>query len=329
MKRKSNFFKKYLVLGFLGILVLLISLDGVVAAEKFPTKPIKILVGYSPGGTSDLMARMLAGLVTEYLEQPILVVNKPGAAATIMVTELAGSNPDGYTLGNFTISTLSLTPFTVKVKYDPEKDVEPLLNYADSPYGICVRHDAPWKSYEELMDFARKNPGKLSISTTGVASVQHVAFEWIARKEQIKWKHVPYPGGAAAAAALLGGHVDVNFGSSSHAPFVESGKFRLLASYSSKRDPKHPEVPTLKELGYDMPITNANFIGAPKGVPEDVLKTLENAFTKAVKTKSFQNFLGKLLMTPNLLDRNELRELINSEVRGWSRILDTLNMKLK
>jgi tripartite-type tricarboxylate transporter receptor subunit TctC len=329
MKQEINFIEKSVVLIFIGILFVGASFNEVMATEKFPEKPIKLLVGYSPGGVSDLTGRMLASLVTEYLEQPVIVVNKPGGSASIAAAELATSKPDGYTLANLPILTLSLVPYCLKAKFDPVQSFEPLLNFASLYYGICVLQDAPWNSFKELIEFARKNPGELSVSSPGVGTNQHITFEWIAKQEKISWKHVPYPGGAPAATALLGGHVKCNFGSGSHLPFLESGKFKLLASYSSKRTPQFPIVPTLKELGYDTPVSDGYFIAAPKGVPEPVLKTLEDAFSKATRSEAFKEFCKKLLIEPDLRDRGNVKKLIESEYAAWGEIIEKLNLKFK
>jgi tripartite-type tricarboxylate transporter receptor subunit TctC len=147
---------------------------------------------------------MLGSLVSEDLGQPVVIINKPGAASTIAAAEAAGSKPDGYTLMSFPIITVTVTPFFVKVKYDPVTSFEPLMSPWGFPYAICVQQNAPWKSFRELIEWARKNPGELSVSTPGTGTPQHVAFEWIAKAEKIEYKHVPYPGGLPAATALLG-----------------------------------------------------------------------------------------------------------------------------
>ena len=329
MRGKTNFFKKCLVLAFVGIFCLGILSEKLMAAEKFPEKPIKILVGFSAGGTVDLQTRMLVSLVSEDLGQPVVVINKPGAASTIAAAEVASSKPDGYTLISFPILAVTLTPFFVKIKYDPLKSFEPLGACSAHPYGICVRNDAPWKSFSELIEFARKNPGELSLSTPGTGTPQHVTFEWIARKEKIQWKHVPYPGGLPAATALLGGHVKVNSGSGSHLPFLQSGQFRMLASYSPKRHPKYPDVPTLKELGYDFPDSRVHVLAAPKGVPEPVLKILEDAIGKAARHDSFKGFLDQILLEPEYKNREEMRSLIEAEYRTWDELVDKMGLKIK
>jgi tripartite-type tricarboxylate transporter receptor subunit TctC len=327
MRREINFIKNYLPIAFVGVFCLVISSEGLVAAEKFPEKPIKILIGFSAGGTGDLQARMLGSLLSEDLGQPVIAVNKPGAASTIAAAELAASKPDGYTLGSFQILIASLAPYFVKVKYDPLKSFEPLITCSAFPHGICVLQNAPWKSFRELIEFGRKNPGELSVSTPGAGTPQHVAFAWIAKKEEIQWKHVPYPGGLPASAALLGGHVKVNFGAGSHMPFLESGQFRMLASYSPTRNPKYPDIPTLKELGYDLPDSRNFVIYAPKGVPEPVLKTLESALWKAVRHDAYTGFLKQIKLEPDFKSREEVKNLMEAEHRTWGEIIDKLGLK--
>jgi tripartite-type tricarboxylate transporter receptor subunit TctC len=329
MRGKMSLMKKGLVLAVVGIFCLMIPFDGLMAAEKFPERPIKILVGFSPGGTVDLLSRMLGSLVSEDLGQPVIVVNKPGAASTIAAAEVAASKPDGYMMGSFPIFVVALAPFVVKVKYDSLKSFEPVIGCSANPYGICVRSDAPWRSFKELIEWARKNPGELTMSTPGAGTPQHLTFEWIARHEKIQWKHVPYPGGLPAATALLGGHVKVNSGSASHLPFLKSGQFRMLAAYSPKRDPDYPDVPTFGELGYNFPATRTHFLAVPKGVPEPIMKTLEDAFTKAAKSKAFQGFLEKVMLDPDYRSREEMKSLIASEYKAWDELTDELGVKVK
>jgi tripartite-type tricarboxylate transporter receptor subunit TctC len=329
MRGKMSLIKKGSALAFVVIFSLVISFERIMAAEKFPEKPIKILVGFTAGGTVDLQTRMLGSLVSEDLGQPVVVINKPGAASTIAAAEVASSKPDGYTLISFPILAVTLTPFFVKIKYDPLKSFEPLGACSAHPYGICVRSDAPWKTFKEMIEWARKNPGELSLSTPGAGTPQHVTFEWIGKEEKIQWKHVPYPGGLPAATALLGGHVKANSGSGSHLQFLQSGQFRMLASYSPTRHPKYPDVPTLKELGYDFPASRAHVFAAPKGVPEPVLKILEDAIGKAARHDSFKGFLNQILLEPEYKNREEVRSLIEAEYKSWDGLVDKMGLKVK
>ena len=317
------------VLGFLAVVSLFLATGDAAASEPFPTKPIKILVGFAQGGTADLMTRMLASQVTEFLGQPVIVVVKAGASGAIAAAELAQGKPDGYTLLSSPLLTFVVTPCNVKVKYDPLKDFEPLLTYAGGVYGICVLPDAPWKTFKEMIEYARNHPGELSVSTPGVGSTEHLTFELVARKEKINWKHVPYPGGAPAAAAVLGGHVKANFGSGSHLPFVEAGKFRILAINGYKRDPKNPEIPTLIDLGYDIPVPNSFMIIAPKGLPENIRGILEDAFTKAAKSPSFLSFLAKIMLDPDFKPTGETKKVWETQYNRWREICGSMAIKPK
>lgn len=325
MKRKKicqTLLAPVLVLGFLLAV-------GPAAAEKFPDKPIRILVGYAPGGTASLMAHMHSSLLTEHFGQPVIVVNKPGGASTIAVTELAGSKPDGYTTMHLGILGLTVAPFTIKVRYNPLTDVEPLCTFAQLPFDICVQANAPWKSFKELVSYARQNPGAISYSSVGVGSNMHMVLEYIGRKEKIKWNHVPYAGGSPAAAALLGGHVKVNVGSGSHMQYVKAGKFKILARYMDERSPEFPDVPTLKELGYPIPVSNDQIVIVPKGLPEPVVAALEEGFNKAAQSKSFTAFVQQLLLIPKYKNRAALQKTIEAEYKAWGEITQELGIKPK
>ncbi len=321
--------KKWIGMALVGLLWIAVSFDGAWAAEKFPEKTIKIIVGYAPGGTASLMAHMHASLLTEHFGQPVIVTNKPGGASTIAVTELAGSKPDGYTTMHLGILGLTVAPFTIKVKYNPLTDVEPLCTFAQLPFDICVQANAPWNTFKELVEHARQNPGVVTYSSVGVGSNMHLVLEYIGHREKIKWNHVPYAGGAPAAAALLGGHVKVNVGSGSHLPYVKAGKFKLLARYMDERSPEFPDVPTLKELGYNIPISNDQIVIVPKGMPEPIFKALEEACSKATVSKNFISFVEQLLLIPKFKDKETTRRTIETEYKAWSEITAELGIKPK
>lgn len=329
MKRKMFSTEKCLMLAFVTIFCLGISHSGVMAQEKFPAKTIKIFQGSAAGGTTDLASRMFASLLTESFGVPVISVAKIGGANTIAADEVAHAKPDGYTVGYSPLQALTVSPLMLKVKYNPLTDFDPLCTGVALIFGVCVREDAPWKSLKELIEFARANPGVINYSTAGAGTNQHLAFEYIAKKEKIKWNHVPYPGGAPAVAALLGGHVKVHVGSGSHQPYLKAGKFRILAAYMDERIPEYPDVPTLKELGYNVPTTNNICVIAPKGIPEPIRKTLEEAFSSAAKSKAFLSFVENMLQMPLFKDGVATKKTIEAEYNQWSEILDELGMKAK
>jgi tripartite-type tricarboxylate transporter receptor subunit TctC len=299
------------------------------AAEKFPVKPIKIFQGSAPGGTTDLGSRMLASMGTEAFGVPVISVAKVGASNTLAADEVAHAKPDGYTIGASPIQALTVAPLTTKVRYNPLTDFDPLCTYVALIFGVVVRQDAPWKTLKELIEYARQNPGVVNYSTAGVGTNQHLAFEYIGNKEKIKWNHVPYPGGAPAVAALLGGHVKVHVGSGSHQPYLKAGKFRQIATYMDERNPEFPDVPTLKEMGYNVPTGNNIMVIAPKGLKAPVRKVLEDTFSNAVKSKAFLSFVENLQQQPLFKDGAASKKTIEVEYKMWAEIVDELGMGAK
>jgi tripartite-type tricarboxylate transporter receptor subunit TctC len=306
-----------------------LPLSGAFAQEKFPSKPIKIYQGSAAGGTTDLASRMFASLLTESLEVPVISVAKVGASNTLAANEVAHAKPDGYSVGYSPVQALTVAPLTLKVNYNPLTDFDYLCTGVALIFGVVVREDAPWKTWKELIEFVRAHPGEISYSSAGAGTNQHLAFEYIAKKEKIKWNHVPYPGGAPAATALLGGHVQIFMGSGSHQPYLKAGKFRLLAAYMDERIPEYKDVPTLKELGYNVPTTNTICVIAPKGLSGSVRKTLEEAFVKAAKSKEFESFAVNMLQMPLFKDSASTMKTIEEEYKLWNQILDELGMKAK
>lgn len=329
MKQKISFTKKCLFFAFVWILCLLIS--GVaLPAEKFPEKTIKIIVPWGAGGTIDLMARMQASLLTESFGQPVVVINRPGAAGTVGTAAVADSKPDGYTVGAISMMDLSLCPFFMTVKYNPLTDFEMLGTYAELNYGVCVRPDAPWRSLRELIGYARQNPNTVTYSSVGggMGPIE-IAFQYIEKVEKMKlWKGVPYSSGVESVVALMGGHVQVNCGSGSHLPYLKSGKIRLLAAFGDQRMPDYPDVPTVnEEIGFDFPGCTAQMIAVPKGVPEPIRKTLEDAFKKSATSPPFVAYVKTLMQEPRFKDSATTKKSIETEYKTYKKIIDELGLK--
>ena len=234
-----------------GSFVLLSLAFGAPAFAGYPEKPVTLMIPYGGGGTTDVTARLLANLAQKDFAKPIVVVNKPGGGGVLMHELLAQAKPDGYTLGVVATGVLTRTPFLRKVKYNPEKDFTYIMLFALWQYGLVVKADSPWKTLDEFLDYAKKNPGKVTYSTAGTGSAQYLAMEYLAQVKGIKWTHIPYKGGIAAVTALLGGHVTACAQAVEWKPYVQSGQLRLLAVLGGQRIPTFPNVKTLKELGYD------------------------------------------------------------------------------
>jgi len=250
----------------------------------YPDRPIQLIVPYVAGATGDITARMLAEELEKILGAKIISLNKPGASAVLGTDAAVRAKKDGYTLLYAGASAMIYAPVSNPeiVHYDPFKDVEPLGFHYFFPQTITVRSDAPWKTIAELIDYAKKNPGKLRVSTIGVGSTPHFILEMIMSITGTQFIHVPFEGGETVMTALLGGHVEVTCdGFAKVKPHADAGKMKVLLI--TNKMPAFPEIPTITELGYKQSLFATWFaLYAPSGIPEEVRKVLVPAIEKAV-----------------------------------------------
>jgi tripartite-type tricarboxylate transporter receptor subunit TctC len=271
----------------LGVLFFINALTGIAfAQEKYPDKPINFIIGYPAGGSTDVCARPLVAAASKILGQPVVVVNKPGGASAVAMASLKNEKPDGYTIGILPSGAV-LSQHMRKVPYDSAKDFTPILQYAVYLYGLVVQTNSPWKTFQEFIEFAKANPGKIRYSTAGPGTPQHLVMERLALKEKIKWTHIPFEGGPSAIANLLGGHVEASSQTTEWKKHVEAGTLRLLAVYGEKRMSSFPNAPTLLELGYDITAPSLICVVGPKGLSPQIVETLHNAFKKAMEDPDF------------------------------------------
>jgi tripartite-type tricarboxylate transporter receptor subunit TctC len=275
--------------------ILFLSVVPVMAAD-FPSRAVTYLCPYTPGGGTDAIMRVLAETTTKYLGQPVIVENKPGGGGTVAgATMAATAKPDGYTVAMLTINTFRY-PHMMKVTWNPLKDFTYILNVIGINLGVVVRTDAPWKNWDEFVAYAKANPRKVTYSSTGAGTNSHVVMEQFALKQGIKWTHVPMKSGGEINAAVLGGHITAGADGTSWAPMVDSGQFRLLVTFGIQRMKKWPQVPTLKELGYDIVAMTPQGIAGPRGMDPKVVKILHDAFKKGMEEQAFRNVLDKFDM---------------------------------
>jgi tripartite-type tricarboxylate transporter receptor subunit TctC len=255
--------------------------------EQYPTRPITMVVPYT-AGMIDTMTRTICKVAEKELGEPIVVENRPGAAASIGMNYVLKSKPDGYTLGSTTTTSYITTPHTQKVPYNVLTDVTDIMAFCRYNQILCVRTDAPWKTYEELIDYAKKNPGKFKYATPGVGTAQHICIEQIAMKEGIKWTAIPFKGGGEAVLATLGGHTDgVGMSSIETSAHIKAGKLRPLLVLTDSRLPDFPEIPTILEKGYHFTATTYVSVYGPLGLPESIRQRLEEVFKKVMSDPSF------------------------------------------
>ncbi len=262
-----------------------------VSKAEYPTKPVSFLIPFGVGGSADLMGRALAAGSKASLGQPIVPINRPGAGGGIMYTALKASKPDGYSVGWNSTSLLTSTNIgNVPFKYTAFDNVC-RIGYTAMP--IAVRKDAPWKSFEELISYAKKNPGKIKIGNAGTGSGTHLTAVMLEKVADIQVVHVPL-GAKRRVPSLLGGEVEaICVPLPEAAPQVMAGQIRLLAVSTAKRDPKFPDVPSMEELGYPVVMDLFRGISVPKGTPQSVIQKLAASFEKGSQDESFKKIANK------------------------------------
>ncbi len=293
------------------------------AAQEFPSKPIRLLVGFPPGGSTDVLARVLAQEGRKPLGQEIVVVNRPGASGVIAINEVAAANADGYTVSVSPSSAFTLAHLFMGIRPDLLEATTALMLVGRQRIGIVTQSDSPNRSLREFMDNARRNPGKVTVGIPGLGTKVEVITRAIALHEKIDVNVVPFQGDAGVMSNLLGGHVAAgSFSVGGWANHVRSGTMRLLASFEGDRFEVAPNVPTLLELGYPLTGATIQHLYGPKGLPPAVARRLVAAFTEASRTQAYievatQNGLydknplvGEALDTFLLKDRAANTELV-------------------
>jgi tripartite-type tricarboxylate transporter receptor subunit TctC len=293
------------------ILGLLPLASGAAAQEPYPTRPVTIVAPYPPGGAADLTARPFAPALERALKQPVVVLNKPGAGGAVGTQSVAVAKPDGYTimLTVFSISTIPeaerlagrTPPFT-------RDQFVPIARLNADPTLLMVRPEAPWKSVRELVDDAKKRPNEIIYASAGPNTVAHLAMEAFMQAAGIQLRHLPTTGGGPAMTAVLGGHAAVaTLSTGAVSAQMKAGKVRVLASSGAKRLAAFPDVPTMKELGYDAEVYLWTGLFVRKEVPTHVQKTLRDAVRKAVEDDEFKAASEKMQMPPAYLDADEFK----------------------
>lgn len=248
-----------------------------VAAQAFPSRTIKLIYPWTAGSGGDVIIRALAASAAKTLNTSIIVENRPGAGGMLGPNELVKAAPDGYTLSQMSVAVFR-QPHMQKTAFDPLQDFSYVIGLAGFVFGLVVAPDSPIKSAKDLVEFAKANPGKFSYATSGIGISGHLAMEEFAHRAGIQLLHVPYKGDTDGLQAMLGGHVMAHSSASTWAPHVDAGKARLLMTYGSKRTTRWPDVPTMREAGFDFYTDSPWGIAGPKGMDPAVVKQLHDAF---------------------------------------------------
>ncbi len=282
------------------------------AQDHYPSRPITMIVPFPPGGVADLTGRPTAQAMEKLLKQPMAIVTKAGAGGAIGMAAVANAKPDGYTL-LMALSSISIIPEADKLfGREPAYQMNqfaPIALISADPTVLVVRAESPWKSVKDLVEDAKKRPGKISFSSSGIYGTLHMAMEMFAQAAEIKLWHVPYTGGGPAMNALVGGHVDaLASGPSAVIGQIKGGKLRPLATWGDKRLAALPDVPTFKELGYDVEFYIWSGLFAPAGTPAPVMTVLRNAAKQAVEDPEFKTIMTKIETPIHYLDAPEFQK---------------------
>ena len=305
------------------LLLLLLTLVTPVAAaaqETYPARPITLVAPFPPGGVADLTARPVAAAMEKVLKNPVGVVNKTGAAGAVGMQYVATSKPDGYTL-LLALSSISIIPEADKIFDRPPaftvEQFAPIALISADPTILVVPTEKPWKTAKDFIEDAKKRPGQISYSSSGIYGTLHMAMELLSHAAGIKMRHIPTPGAGPALTAILGGHVDaLASGPAVVLPHIKSGKLRALAGWGDKRVAALPDVPTFKELGYP----DAEFyiwagVFAPKGTPEPVLAKLRETLKASVGDPDFKAAMDKLETPIAFKQGDEFQKFFDADAR--------------
>ena len=263
-------------------------------AEAFPSKPITLIVPWPAGGSTDRHLRALAEIAGKHLGQNVIVENKPGGGGTTGPGTMAlTAKADGYTIAQYPMGMLRV-PHMQKVPWDPLKDFSFILGVSGYTFGFTVRADSPYRTFNEYIDAARKAPGVIDYGSTGIGTSPHLLLEELAGNAKITLNHVPFKGNADLTQALLGGHVMAMSDASGWDKFVDGGQMRLLVTFGDKRTKRWPNVPTAQELGYNVVGNSPYGLVGPKGMDPAVVKTLHDAFKKAMDDPKHVELLAQL-----------------------------------
>ncbi len=297
-------------------------------AAEFPTKPITLVIQYPAGGSTDVTARALANGAKKFLGQPVICENKAGGGGTVGVALVAAKPGDGYTIGIIT-SSPTMAFHMGKLNFHPLNDLTPIMSWGNYLFGITVRADSQFKTMQELMQYAKQNPEKLSYGSPGVGTPPHLAMEELSTVANVKFTHIPAKGIAENNTALLGGHVDLVSDSSGWAPLVDAGKFRLLAIWSEQRCERYPRVPTMKEIGYDVVARSHLGVIGPKGIPKPIVSKLHDAFRKAMDEPEFKDIMKKLDMSNFYLDTEAYAKYMKNDFDNIEKLVKKLGLDKK
>ena len=321
--------KRLLNAGLMAAAVVLVA--GIGSTIAYPTKTVTLVVPFPPGGSTDIVGRVVADGLTKELGQPVVIENRAGAGGTVGTAAVAKAAPDGHTLSIGTTSTHAVGPATLKVAFDPVKGFAPITLVAETPYVLVVNNKVPVKTVKELVELVRKQPGKFNYGSAGAGSTTHLAGAMFAHSAGLKMEHIAYNGNGPATTALLGGEVQVLMGSMPAVlAQIKNGEIRALAVGTVRRSPELPDVPTMQEAGIK-DFEAALWLGvvAPAGTPEAIIKQLHAAIVKTVKNPEVAARLRKSGAEPVTTSPAEMGKQIQDDLAKYIQLAKVIGIGKK
>lgn len=298
-------------------------------AQAYPNKPVTLIVPWPAGGSTDRHLRGLAEIASKYLGQNIVVENKPGGGGTIGPSQMAlQAKPDGYTISQFPMGMLRI-PHMQKSSWNPLTDFSYIIGVTGYTFGLTVRADSPYKTFNEYIEAARKEPGKIDYASTGIGTTPHLNIEEVAMNAKVTLNHVPFKGNADSTQALLGGHVMAQSDATGWDKYVDGGQMRLLVTFGDTRTKRWPSVPTAKELGYGVVSISPYGIAGPKGMDPAVVKTLHDAFKKAIDDPKHLELLAQLSQDVWYLNSEDYTKWVRDTFGKEKALIDRLGLGAK
>lgn len=296
--------------------------------EDWPTKPVKIIVPFAPGGGSDIVARFIATKLQLALGQPFVIDNRPGAGGNLGAEAGVKSAPDGYTL-TLIASSYTVNPSVYKLKFDPVADITPIVQISQGPLILCANPKVAATTVKELVALAKKDPGKVNFASSGTGGIAHAAGELFSQRAGIKLTHVPYKGTAPAMNDTMAGNTELYFSSAATAiPQIQAGKLRALAVTTSRRVPALPDVPTVQEAGVEnYSVTLWHGLIAPKGVAPEIVAKINATVNKVLQLKETEEKLQSDGVSPSGGTAAQFGATIKSEVELWKQLSSQVNLK--
>lgn len=300
-----------------------------VAQAGFPNRPIRLIVPWPPGGSTDGQLRALAEVATRHLGQPVIIENRSGAAGTmaaqIMAAETRG---DGYLVGQLPITAFRYPMMQSRPGWDALRDFTYVIHLTGYLFGVVVKSDSPWQTWQQFLDHAKANPGRVAYGSPGVGSSLHITMERIAAEKGIEFLHVPFRGGADNAQALLGGQTQAMADSTSWGPLVDGGQFRLLVTWGAERAKRYPNVPTLVETGTNIVSTSPYGLAGPKGIDPGIVRVLHDAFKAALHDPAHLAVLERFDMPVIYKNSEDYAASVRQTIEEEGAIIRRLNLRL-